>query len=402
LLKDIVVSTGLDQNVCAELLGINPRLFNEWLVGQKPIPSFILPELSTVFGVSEGELVSRKTTPADAPAVWYKLREEDITEHDREYVLLIRKLGFFLNQVQVVTRSENLLWKALFEQIRTRIDKQTSPSEQGRFAARLFASMRNLTHGARGIGRPFRDNLRLTGLLVIETPAPKSKIEGCSFYVGNSGSEVPCLFANTYGSDWFRRNVVIAHELGHAIFDLDSQTASVDYRGEEEYRELQERRAQTFAQELFAPVEVLRHVQNTSGFTWDDLRPRDLALIVAHTDVSATTALSSAFQAGLITADQMQKYRQFSISDELKQLTPHALSTREFLEQAIREQSIWPANKRTTNLTSRRLRLPVSYINKVLSAAKTQEISLGKAAEMLMMDPKTVLERFSDYLGVTA
>lgn len=402
MLKDIVVSTGLDQDACAELLGINARVFNEWLVGQKPIPSFMLPELATVFGISESELISRKTTPTDAPAIWYKLREESLTQRDREYVLLLRKLGFFLSQIQAVTQSENFLWRAIFDEIRSRVDKQSSPSEQGRVAARHFAAMRALNHVGHGIGRPFRDNLRLTGLLVIETPIPKSQFEGCSFYVGSSGTEVPCLFANTYGSDWFRRNLVIAHELGHAIFDLDSQTVSVDYREHQEYLELQERRAHAFAQELFASSHVLRHLQSTKGFKWDDLRPRDLAVLVASTDVSAVTVLSSALESGLITAEEFERYRLYSILDELKQLTPHALSTREFLQQTIREQSIWPANKRTTNLTPRRLRLPVSYINKVLTAAKNEDISLGKAAEMMMMDRQTMLERFSGELEASA
>ena len=196
--------------------------------------------------------------------------------------------------------------------------------------------------------------------------------------------------------------MVVAHELGHAIFDLDSQTVSVDYRNEKDFSEFQERRAQAFARELFAPVEVLRHVQNTTGFKWDNLQPRDLATLVAHTDVSAKVVLLAAFQSGLITDDELQKYQEFQIQEELKLLTPRALSTREFLQQAIREQSIWPANKRTTNLTSRRLRLPVSYVNKVLDAAKNEEISFGKAAEMLMMDPTTMQERFSDVLGVRA
>ena len=401
MLKDIVASTGLDQNICADLLGINPRLFNEWLQGQKPLPSFILPELSTVFGVSEVDLVSRKPCK-DAPAVWYKLRQENLTGRDKEYVLLIRKLGFYVNQIQAVTRSENVTWKALFEQIRAKIDKQASPSEQGRLAARIFASSRNLSHGGRGIGRVFRDNLRLTGVLVIETPVPKSNVEGCSFYVGSSSSEVPCLFANSYASDWFRRNVVIAHELAHGIFDLDSQTVSVDYKGHEEYGELQERRAQAFAEELFVPAEMLRHVQNTVGFKWSNLSPVELAQLVAQTDVSASTVLSAALQSGLISEAEYEQYRELSFSDELKQLTPQALSTREFLQQAIREQSIWPAHKRTTNLTSRKLRLPVSYINRVLTAAKDESISFGKAAEMLMMDPETMMDRFSEFLGAAA
>ncbi len=402
MLKDIISSTRLDQDVCASILGINPRLFNEWLIGQKPIPTFMLPELSTVFGVSEMALTSRRTTPGDVPAVWYKLRDENLTDSDREYVLLIRKFGFYLTQLSAVTRTENPLWKALFEQIKDKIDKQSSPSHQGKAAARLFASMHHLSHGGRGLGTPFRDNVRLTGLLIIETPVPRSRVEGCSFYVGTSGSEVPCLFANTYSSDWFRRNMVLAHELGHAIFDLDSQTVSLDFRGEEDYRQLQERRAQSFAQELFAPPEMLRHIQNTTGFKWSALTPSDLAVLVSHAEVSASVILSSALDAELISEEEFAKYKEYSISEELRQLTPHALTTREFLQQLGNEKSVWPASHRTTNLSPRRLRLPVSYVKKVISAAKDEEISLGKAAEMLMMDRQTVIERFSADLGSIA
>jgi Zn-dependent peptidase ImmA (M78 family) len=183
--------------------------------------------------------------------------------------------------------------------------------------------------------------------------------------------------------------MVLAHELGHAIFDLDSQTVSLDFRGEEDYRQLQERRAQSFAQELFAPPEMLRHIQNTTGFKWSALTPSDLAVLVSHAEVSASVILSSALDAELI-------------SEELRQLTPHALTTREFLQQLGNEKSVWPASHRTTNLSPRRLRLPVSYVKKVISAAKDEEISLGKAAEMLMMDRQTVIERFSADLGSIA
>jgi len=399
LLKDVVSATGLEQDSCASLLGIDPKLFNEWVMGQRPMPEFLIPQLSTVFGVSAQDLVSAKRI-SDAPAIWYKLRDSRFVPSDRESIVLIRNLGFFFAQLQDVTKSKNVLWKALFEQIRTHISKQASPSDQGRLAARLYRSARNLSHGARGIGMAIRENLRGTGLLLIETPLPKSNIEGCSFYVGQTGSDVPCLFANTYGTTWFRRNLVLMHELGHALFDLESEALSVDYKGEEEYSQLQERRAQAFALEMLVPMEVLRHIQTSNGFKWHDLKSRDLALIVAGTDVEAGTAMRAAWEAGFIDEQLYAKYSEYQIWDDLRQLTPRALSTKEFLRQTIGEQSIWPANKRTTTISSLRLRLPVTYVKDVLTAACAQDISLRKAAEMLMIDKDTLVERFAADLGV--
>jgi hypothetical protein len=143
----------------------------------------------------------------------------------------------------------------------------------------------------------------------------------------------------------------------------------------------------------------LRHIQSSCGFKWADLKPRDLALIMSGTDVEARTLLQAAVEAGFIDQDLATKYAGFDVWDELRQLTPRALSTKEFLRQTIGEHSVWPANKRTTAVSSLRLRLPVSYVKNVLTAARDEDISLRKAAEMLMMDKETLLERFGGELG---
>jgi Zn-dependent peptidase ImmA (M78 family) len=393
LLKDIVSSVQVDPDACATALGLSPKVFHEWLVGQKPIPSFILPQLSTVFGVSANDIISHRPTN-ESPAVWYKLRSSKLQDADRESVLLIRNLGFFLEQLEDVTGSRNVLWKSLFGDIFSRVDKQASPTDQGRSAAQLFRSAQQLNHGAHGIGRELRDRLRGIGLLVIESPLPKSVLEGFCFLVGQANSEVPCLAANTYGTTWFRRNLILLHELGHAIFDLDSESVTLDYRGEDDFSEFRERRAQAFAEEMLVPLKVIRHIQNTTaGFDWASLTARDLALLVAKTEAEARTVLSAALLHGLINDCQYEEYLHLNIAAELKQLTPRALSTREFLAQTFGED-VWAANKRTTTLSPRRLRLPVSYVKKVLSAARDEEISFGKAAEMMMIDKDTLVERF--------
>jgi len=110
--------------------------------------------------------------------------------------------------------------------------------------------------------------------------------------------------------------------------------------------------------------------------------------------------MRAAWEAGFIDEQLYAKYSEYQIWDDLRQLTPRALSTKEFLRQTIGEQSIWPANKRTTTISSLRLRLPVTYVKDVLTAACAQDISLRKAAEMLMIDKDTLVERFAADLGV--
>ena len=397
-MKEIVKTTGLAPEEFAVLLGIDPKLFNEWSVGQRPIPTFLLPQLSSVFGISVQDLVHPRQI-SDAPALWYKLRDSRLVQSDRESIVLIRNLGFFLAQLETVTNSRNVFWKALFEQIRATVNKQASPSDQGKLAAQLFRAARNLGHGASGIGLAMRDNVRGAGLLIIESPLPRSSIEGSSFLVGEPGSEVPCLFANTYGSTWFRRNLVLMHELGHTIFDLDSEAVSLDYKEENAYLELHERRAQAFAEEMLIPAEVLNHVQSTTGFKWGNLQPHDLAVLVSRTEVEPRTVLNGAMAAGFIDYSLCEKYASYDIWADLKQLTPRALDTKEFLRQTIGEHAVWPANKRTTSISSVRLRLPVSYVKKVLTAAREEYISIRKAAEMLMIDKDALLDRFGAELG---
>ena len=95
--------------------------------------------------------------------------------------------------------------------------------------------------------------LRTLGILVIESPV-KSAVEGCAFSVGSESGATPSVFANSYKSTWFRRNAVMMHEVGHAIFDLESEQISIDYK-DESSDELKELRAQTFAQECLVPKE---------------------------------------------------------------------------------------------------------------------------------------------------
>jgi hypothetical protein len=77
-------------------------------------------------------------------------------------------------------------------------------------------------------------------------------------------------------------------------------------------------------------------------------------------------------------------------------ISPHMLTTREYVQSLAATAPKWIARNRTTSLGTRRLRLPAGYVKQIIDAANAGEISVGKAAEMLMMDRYTFAERFGD------
>jgi Zn-dependent peptidase ImmA (M78 family) len=407
MLQIVLDSVGLDSQTCAGLLGFNPALFAEWSAGQRPIPESVLPLLSAVFSVP----VSVLRAPAKAakgfkeeditPAIWYKFRGSELVNADRECVVLIRQLGHYLNELEAVTRNRSLQWKTLFESIRDSIDLQAAPREQGRSAARMFREATSLGHGARGNGEVLRGLLRSLGVLVFETSLKESRLEGCSFYVGNQSSMRPCIFANTHHVTWFRRNVVLMHEVGHSIFESALVGASLDFLDREDTAEPLELRAQAFAQECLVPRSVLIHIAQSHGIKWAHLSARSLARLVAETHVELRTVVTAAVEAGLVVPELAEELKRIDISSDLKELSPHALSTEEYLELVGAKNAQEWIGKRTTTLTPRPLRLPVGYVTSVVDAYHDCQISLGKAAEYLMIDDSEFAQRFGDiYAGV--
>jgi Zn-dependent peptidase ImmA (M78 family) len=405
MLQQILNDARLDSKTCADLLGINPSIFNEWVVGNRPIPESVAPTLATILGVESSVLVSTSKKPSQAGAIWYKLRGEALGVSDREYVFLIRQLGHFLNELEEVTEEKSIAWKASFDTIFKNVDTQSPPREQGRQAARLFRAERGLSHGALGIGDSIRKYLRVLGLLVIESNIPESVLEGCCFYVGQRPSDRPCLFANNYRTTWYRRNMIIMHELAHAIFDAPGDGASLDFRSADsitpnyDVDDIKEQRAQAFAQECLIPKEVLRHAAHTNGINWSALRSQDLALLVRLTNVEQNIVLAGAVDADFVTAEQAKDYSELQIQHDLREIDNHALSTQEYIEKLGMHDAPF-TGKRATTIPRRKLALPVGYINRVLDAVNDQKISSGRAAEMLMIDKDTFVDRFPQLSGV--
>jgi hypothetical protein len=107
------------------------------------------------------------------------------------------------------------------------------------------------------------------------------------------------------------------------------------------------------------------------------------------------TLLAASVDAGFLDPNQAEELRQTDISESLRSLSPHALTTDEFLEKAGTDKQEW-IGKRNTTLTSRAILLPIGYINAVVEAYRNRQISPSKAAVYLMIDEREFLERFGD------
>ncbi len=402
MLKEIIEAARLSPEFCANLARVPLEQFHEWMDAKKQIPGFAIPELSAVLGVSEKDLLSlRPHRPSDgsnvAPAIWFKLRDSRLGDSDREFVGLVRRLGFSMTQLDdILNVRSSSVWRAIAQSISNQIDRSSPPALQGSEAAARFRSVANLEQGQLGIGEIVRSRLRQYGLVVIESPLTKSSLEGCCFEIGTEADKRPCVFANTFKSTWFRRNEVILHEVCHAIFDLANDPVSLDFVNEGEGHAISEERARSFSQECLVPRSVLVHYANQLGINWSDLKVEQLAQLVAETHVEQRMLMRAAYGNGLITDDLRERYYAYDCAPVLRRISPHTLSTREYMQSLAAETPKWIARNRTTSLGTRRLRLPAGYVKQVIDATNAGEISVGKAAEMCMMDRYTFAERFGD------
>jgi Zn-dependent peptidase ImmA (M78 family) len=188
------------------------------------------------------------------------------------------------------------------------------------------------------------------------------------------------------------------HEVGHAIFDLESEQVSIDYSSDAG-DELKDQRAQAFAQECLVPKSVLIQVASRFGLKWGSLAAADLATLVGYSHVEQRLVLKAAYDSELINTEQLEAYSALDCARDLRELTTHALSTREYLRKQTTEMPKWIAENRNTDLGLRSLRLPSLYVSQVIEAVNNQQISENKAAEMLMMDRETFVTRFGSLIG---
>ena len=401
-LRAVIEGAGLTLSTCARALSVDPHIFAEWADSKREIPPSYAEILSVILGVEPARLTDRSATTrrAEPSAIWFKFRGKEFKEADRESILLIRRLGHNLNQFErAVEGQTNRTWELLFQQVLKDHNPQDSPQSQGRAAAKVFRGLTQFGSGGTGSSEYLRGNLRSKGILVIESPIPKSHMEGCSFLVGESTAQRPCLFVNSFGSTWFRRNMVIMHELGHAIFDpstgaeVDSISSQVEQRNERD--SLSEIRAESFARECLLPKSLILTFCQKFGVKVTHFTPEALADLVAFSGVEQKTVIDLLQEYDLIDYSLAARYEAFEIWDLLKAITDHALSTSEYVDKIGADATRLWSNKRFTSIGQRNLLLPISYVQSVLDAVKALRVSISRAVELLMIDRETFDTRFA-------
>lgn len=369
MLKKILESARLDLGYCADLIRVGREPFADWVEGRAPLPAFAQEELSTILGVPEKVLISdapRANDPGSlAPALWYKLRGDRFSAADRELAGMIRKLGFQWGQLRRILNDRASVYRSYFNNAIGAVDRNAPPAVQGRIAAQAFRRASGLHRS----GGDLRGLLRASGVFVIESPLRKSSVDGSVFNVGLE-EQTPCLFANTFQSTWLRRSSVLAHELGHAVFDLENDPFHADFRGAagSGFREV---RANAFARELLIPRSLLDQLQSAHALRWDALSESQLRLLVTTAHVELAEILNAAVQYGLIDSPLADRYRGVPIA------------------VPVRRAKGW-----TVAVNGNRFRLPEEYVRQVLTALADGKITEGRAAEMLFMDRYRFRERF--------
>lgn len=385
---------GLSPDTCAGLLGINPRIVKEWAAGQSALPPSVSTRLAAILGLGEDELEPSHAGDApDVPAVWFKFRGPGLSEPDRECVFLVRQLALHAIRLEAVRGESPTGWETLFRAIREAVSSDLSPKEQGRVAARVFRSNRGLDTGQTASGDVLRGQMRNLGIVVVESPLPTSAIEGFAFVSGRDPVRRPCVYANSYSTTWFRRNVVLAHELCHLVFDADSEGASVDL-AEPHKDSVAELRAEAFALESLLPKRVLLHLAGRAKVDWRALDLDGLARLVATTEVEQRAVLRAAKLAEVITAEQAAALSTEDVFPLVSQYSDHALTASEFIKKNPGHATSEWRDKRNTTIPPLPFRLPVGYVRSVVEAERACEVSPARAAALLMIDEGTYRERF--------
>lgn len=396
MLRDILGSTSLESGLIADLLRVPQQQLMSWVEGTRPVPRFAQKELATILGFELSALNAANAEDSLRPTIWYKLRSHDHhSEADKAVVAFVRKLGANFADVRFLAGwwESSDVSKDLIESVRNKVDPSAPIAQQARVAAETLRAAMGWDHGALGIGNLIRPNLLRTGIIVVESSVSGSELEGCCFSVKLHGSDTQCVFANTYQSDWFRRNSVIGHEIGHVLFDLIFEQATVDYRSDD-LSDPREERADRFARELLVPLVVLKHWENQFGIHWSALTLDSLAQLIAECHVDAKTLLKSALDNSLISAGDYERYSTYPWLNAVKSYSDHALTTEEFVEKLKPEEAEWFLKKRTVRVGKHDFLLPIGYLKAVLELHDSRRITTSRAAELTMMDRDAFEERF--------
>ncbi|MGA2264717.1 MAG: ImmA/IrrE family metallo-endopeptidase [Acidobacteriota bacterium] len=392
MFANILKSFGLEAQFWAALVGSSERQMEEWLAGQRELPSSVAEKLSKAIGVPLSILTGRERIRGGVesvlPPLWLKAKQRGLGEPEHKTIALTRLLAARYDEVLSLTDKAPATYRIHFEAIKQAVDPQSPARLQGERAANAFLAMTLLDKGATGIGEVMRGHLRALGLLVLETPINNKNLEGFCVPVGGKDCVRPCLVSNSYRTTWFRRNYVLLHELAHAIFDLEASNAVFDLDAHvdtsPDFRDIAEDRADSFAMHTLLPRRLLIAFQNR-GYDFRNLTPRDLAELIAKTHAEQGLFLRAAAEYGLISEDERTHLSRFDIATILRELSYHARGLAALSANDVVYPEVLRWGSRLTTFPVAGMRLPVPYVKMVLEVLSQKRISRGKAAELLMV-----------------
>lgn len=400
MLSEVVESFDLPREFWADLVGCSPVQLNEWLAGQREIPASAARRISRAIGVPADAVLATRRVPGGAasllPPMWRKARDQGLETRGLRTVAMTRLLAAKYDEILALVEPSSDSYRLLVNEIRSKVDLQAPVAAQGAAAARSFLDLTGLGKGARGIGEVFRGALRARGILVLETPIKDATLEGYCVPVGPALRTRPCLLANSYKTTWFRRNYVLLHELAHAVFDLEGETAIFDVTSRSSTVTLQiaEERADSFAMHALLPRELLVAVENR-GFRLRYLTAETLAHVIALTHAEQKLIVRAALNYDLISEDDAERLGGLKLTlKDLAEVTYHAKGLADLsADQLIYPEVVTWADRLTT-FPIRGIRLPIPFVKLVLQAFNEGKITASKAAELLMVTRDDLSRRY--------
>jgi Zn-dependent peptidase ImmA (M78 family) len=218
-----------------------------------------------------------------------------------------------------------------------------------------------LNHPNHELNLNIYDDFKKIGISIYRRKMENSNISGISLKHSSIGK----FILVNYNEDVFRQRFTVAHEAAHAIFDLDDND---DYFSNSNWdrNDLVEIRADAFASAYLIPEFVLKTIQDNKNWSSDKLLEWAIKL-----KVSVPALLKTLIDRDLLNKEDSNTFKnisipkEYKIDPEIKGLSAKSLERKKYLiEKGISQ----------------------SYINKCKSAYEREIISIGRLAEMLLMD----------------
>jgi Zn-dependent peptidase ImmA (M78 family) len=228
------------------------------------------------------------------------------------------------------------------------------------------ALRQHLGYAANAIGMDVFDDFRRLGIHIFRRSLENSNISGLFIRHPTAGR---CVLVN-YDEDVYRQRFTVAHEIGHAILDEGTDVVVSFTWGE---NDLSEVRANTFASRYLMPPEFLRAIPESHY--WNPQK----ALEWASKLKVSTAALARALRdAGLIDQTIEAQLKAVRVPPELKSDPELA-------------QDLSPGSRRRKE-EMLRMGLSDFYMERCLKAYEDGEITAGRLAEMLLIEPQELDE----------